>query len=290
MKTSIKPVFRICRISHLISRGHLLLVVTIFLGLAAIFQQAAATGTPFAKEYRVEMVFFTYDNPENLAEEQWPQTVTPPDRQGDLNLFGGASAPGYRPLPSSSFRLNDAVRRLEANGRYTVIGHIAWIQPGVGIDQARPIYIDLGKNYAPLYPQQADSREQLSQLSGTVKVVLGRYLHVYTHLILRVPVIPADNDVTSKNKSLHGASMKQSAGTDSNALPRHASLQWRLDLPVLRGTALPSAASRLLAIPIDEQRRTRSKVLNYIDHPMLGILFEIWPVKADGSSSTSSYH
>ncbi len=281
MKASIKPVFQIWRMSRLISLGFPLFLLTIFFGLAVIFQQAAATGTPLAKEYQVEMVFFTYDNPKNMAEEQWPQSVTPPDRQGTLNLFGGASAPGYRPLPSSSFRLNDAVRRLEANSRYTVIGHIAWIQPGLGIRQSKPIYIDLGKNYALLYPRQADTGQQLSQLSGTIEVVLGRYLHVYTHLILRIPVVPAATNVTSANKSLQGAAMKQNAGTDSNGPARHTPLQWRLDLPVLRGAALPSAASRLLAIPIDEQQRTRSKILNYIDHPMLGILFEIWPVKAD---------
>ncbi|APZ43193.1 CsiV family protein [Acidihalobacter ferrooxydans] len=262
----------------------LLIITLACAGVWLPLSQASAetTQTKPQNSYRVEMVFFTFNSPDNFDQENWQQGLPSPDPAHALNLFGGQSAPGFRALPATAYQLDAAAQRLQASGRYTVIGHIAWVQPGLSIGHAVPIEINMGANYAPLYPSLTQPRftmrngqtveipaqQQLYQLAGTVKIVLSRYLHLYTDLVLRVPTEPA--------------ALPAPAGTQTmppGALPIDAP-QLVEDVPVIQDPqhARPAAGGTLTDVHIVEHRRTRSRVLNYVDQPMLGILFEIWPI------------
>ena len=83
--------------------------------------------------------------------------------------------------------------------------------------------------------------ERLDELEGSVRVVLGRYLHVYTDLVFRKPLTTMAYDETTE-------------------------------------TLVPMQS--LQSIPVREWRRMRSRELHYLDHPVLGMLVKITPVEA----------
>ncbi|MEJ2480466.1 MAG: CsiV family protein [Acidihalobacter sp.] len=271
----------------------------------------ATAGTAAAQaqnRYRVEMVFFTFNSPANFTQEQWRQGLPQPDLAHALDLFGGHTAPGFKVLPPSAYELDSAAKRLQASGRYTVIGHVAWEQPGLDIKQAVPVVITGGADYGPLYPQLMQPRfimragqavevpapQHLYQLYGTVKIVLSRYLHLYTDLVLRVPTkpqeipAPATSTQTDQTSPVAGSQPDQNPTLASNATSApgpatgNPAMQTKLveDVPVIANpqNAQPAPGGTLTEVHIIEHRRTRSKQLNYVDHPMLGILFEIWPI------------
>ena len=301
---------------------HLLVIALIALGTAWPLTRAvaadtaatpngnAATAAQDQNRYRVEMVFFTFNSSDNFNQEEWRQGLPQPDLAHALDLFGGQSSPGFKVLPPSAYELDAAAKRLQASGRYTVIGHVAWEQPGLDIKQAIPVVITGGADYGPLYPQLMQPRfimragqaveipapQHLYQLYGTVKVVLSRYLHLYTDLVLRVPTQPQDIPVQTQAGQAGltaPAAPGQTSPTDQNAplasnttaanpagQPVNVQTRQVEDVPVIADPqhAQPAPGGTLTEVHIIEHRRTRSRQLNYVDHPMLGILFEIWPI------------
>lgn len=246
---------------------HTMLYFLIGLGFLAI-NPAMADQSPVKNRYRIEVIVFANNDPNNFAEEEWPQSLPSPDMNKALALFKGQQAPGFTVLPRKDYALNDEARRLESSRRYTVLAHLAWEQPGLSINQAIPVSFVAGRDYAPLYPALTSPRyvsqngqtveipapNHLYRLSGTIKVVLSHYLHVYTNLLLNVP-------------------------TDPNAGGDGAKTTLIEDTEVINNPAAqPPPEGTLTQVHMIQQRRTRSRELNYMDHPLLGLLFEIWPI------------
>jgi len=84
---------------------------------------------------------------------------------------------------------------MASSGRYTVLRHFAWRQPGLDEDSAVPIRIALGQEntvYLPKdlsgfehfipassNPSTSNNREATTfTVNGTIKVRLGRFLHM----------------------------------------------------------------------------------------------------------------
>ena len=249
---------------HLIRQTAIILLVC--LGSLAISGTSAAKA-PVQNSYRVEMIVFANNDPNNFTQEEWPQKLPAPDVSKAVALFDGQQATGFSALPPKDYALDAEANRLQASGRYTVLAHVAWEQPGLSISQAIPVAITAGRDYASDYPALTTTRymtekgqaiaipapQHLYRLSGTIKVVLGRYLHVYTDLLLNVPSQPF---------------------IGKGGLTRQVEDTAVIDNP----SALPAPGGTLTAVHMIQQRRTRSRVLNYMDHPLLGILFEIWPI------------
>lgn len=221
----------------------------------------------FAKDYIVEMIFFA-DRDETASNSMHasPRLVIP-DLQNAILLDDDAIFHEFIPYPPEELTLVKQATALAKSGRYRVLHHIAWLQPGFTEKDALAVRIHAGKNYSGEFRQsslfQADSSEPksfvdqplnelddsvkvqplvdqpLNELDGTVKVVLGRYLHVYTDLVYRQP-----------------------ASVDS--------------------TPDASGHSPILAdFAVKTHRKMRSKELHYLDHPLLGILVEIRPVELE---------
>ena len=72
--------------------------------------------------------------------------------------------------------LNKYAKKLKANKRYNVLVHKAWRQTGFADDAAIDIPIDSRKT---------SGRE--NNVHGSIKIVLGRYLHIYTDMIYQQP-------------------------------------------------------------------------------------------------------
>jgi len=200
--------------------------------------------TAFAKDYIVEMVFFANAQGASANDVHISTLPVIPNLQGAIFLDDNAVSRGFIPYPQEALTLTNTAAALNKSGRYRVLKHIAWLQPGLAKEEAIAIRIHAGKNYRNEFKErsyaQADfsdrklsANQPVNELDGTIKVVLGRYLHVYTDLAYR-----------------------RTYTVSANALGR----------------------DRVLAdFPIKTHRKMRSKQLHYIDHPLLGILVEIRP-------------
>jgi len=202
----------------------------------------------FSKDYIVEMVFFTDTKGISSNYVHASTQLVIPDLDGAILLGNDATSSGFIPYPQETFRLKNKAAALSKSGRYKVLEHIAWLQPGLAKEEAIPVRIHAGKNYRNEFKErsfaQADfndrklsANQPVNELDGTIKVVLGRYLHVYTDLVYRRP-------------------FNLSANSTENPLGRDRVL---------------------VDFAVKTHRKMRSKTLHYIDHPFLGILVEIRP-------------
>jgi len=198
----------------------------------------------------VEMIFFANTNTDTESVHVSTQAVVP-NLVGSISLNQDAQPNGFVQLPSDTFSLSGKANALNKSGKYRVLKHMAWLQPGLAKEDAIPVRIHAGIDYKDEFKERSfteadfDDRRlpenhQVNELDGTVNVVLGRYLHLYTDLVYRKTFSISSGDALGRN--------------------------------------------RILAdFPIKSHRKMRSSTLHYIDHPYLGILIEIRPA---GESNT----
>lgn len=193
---------------------------------------------------------------------------------------------GYEILDSDSFRMLDLVTRLIDSPRYELLLHTGWRQPGLERELAMPVWIKGGRIYGNEYtsidskielidnrPADATSGERvfefdeqtlesrelqlqeqqtmpqhngLYELEGKITIVLSRYLHTYTDLVLRRPRLSADPVMNNAASEAYLAANR----ADTLILNNHH---------------------------MREHRRMRSKNLHYIDSPEFGMLVLITP-------------
>lgn len=207
--------------------------------------------------YRVEMVFFAQTDEKAFFSEHWPL---------DEGLAGKAAQEekkmkAFELLDKGTLTLTEAASRLDKSPRYNVLSHIAWEQPGLAEEKAVSMPINGGTDFREEYPGRMESRWEadeagqmieipgpasLNELDGSVKLVLGRYLHLYTDLVYRKPVIVEQLDEETQE-----------------VLERRT----------------------LFDIPVQSHRKMRSRELHYLDHPMIGILIEVTPVETEEKPS-----
>lgn len=233
------------------SMKHTLKIISLFL-----------LGTPLVyagPDYKVEMIIFAQTNDQAFFSEHWPLQD---GLKGSTSINEAKEQTGdFKLLANTEFTLGQAEKLLSSSPRYEILSHIAWQQPGLAEDKAMDMAISGGKDYRDTYPERMESRWEvndqgdivevpgprtLNELDGSVKLVLGRYLHIYTDLIFRKPVIVE-----------------------------------RLD----EETQELTETRTLFDIPIQSHRRMRSRELHYIDHPMAGILIEVTPLETEKEPS-----
>ena len=231
-----------------------------------------------ARWYRVEIVIFENRDLSDARAELWPADPGQPD----MALVQSLNNPpaGMSVTYTNQLELGGAKQQLARSGRYDPIMHFAWTQQGLDQRHSIPLRIQGGVVYPalpkPSLPEASPMRPQtpvvvgtnpvgatsfaippsepvipkvLHQLDGTLTLVLGRYLHLYTDLI--------DRRLLSAN-----------ALTFSDGVPPTYD----------NGQALVSFRVR-------QHRKMRSKELHYIDHPVLGILVKVLPIETDAPAS-----
>lgn len=165
--------------------------------------------TAQAKDYAIEIILFAnktglYDTAEQFSINQ----VIPAPSNGialanvDLDV-PEEELPPWRPLNADEFILKDVANRLVQSGRYRILEHVAWRQPIVDKINSQPILIRAGRDFSGLFPERAyrpvefsdtlTEQEQqnltteVRELDGTINIVIGRYIHLYTDLVYRLP-------------------------------------------------------------------------------------------------------
>jgi hypothetical protein len=200
-----------------------------------------------------------------------------------LNATKAAVKAGFSTLGDDELQLLPQVQQIDESGRYDLLLHTAWRQPGLEEAQSIPVVIRTGKVYPSSYssidqfrdlenastvdaaaakPTEENpdslssdsmSRRGLHELEGLITISLSRYLHTNVQLVLRKP---------ASNIEL----LEQTASDDT--------------LADLEGGIL-------LNHLLDEKRRMRSRKLHYLDHPQFGMLVLITPYEEKEAESVS---
>jgi len=252
-------------------------------------------------EYRVEMLVFS--TPGGASAEVWEATPTLayPGRtrtlldaddpaaaalQGEPDagpLTAGTAAPdlGSPPpfitLPTSALEFRAAATRMEHDGRYRKLFHKAWIQPIPSRGAAIPIVLDRSGDGGP-WPA----------LQGTVTLYISRYIYVETNLWLntngeylhsawRMPPPPLGPPTTAPAYEDALTDAVPPAAQPVAAQPVSVPPE---PAPTATGPTYPYAHAVLL----HQTRRMRSGEVNYIDHPLLGVIIKVTPVKRESDA------
>jgi hypothetical protein len=251
----------------------------LLLTLAALSASATALAEPVGTpEYVVEIVIFEHTDPAATRAELWPQVDPLVGHEGAVELRG-APQDGFAALGGEALQLKDLVERLREASAYRVLLHRAWRQPGLPEDASRPVLIRAGENLGARHPElmlpsyvfdetgnlvEIPAPTRLDELTGTVRVALGRFLHVYSDLVLRRIEPLWDTPTPAPSPAVGG---------DTPATDRPAT------------GAAPLV--RLQEIPVQEYRRMRSRELHHLDHPLLGMLVQITPLPPPGKAEAA---
>jgi hypothetical protein len=213
----------------------------LILCLSSAFSNAQNEG----RWYQVEVLIFKRNPLQVNTDEIW---------RNDLDL---SYPPTTRDIPNKLSKDNHELGghdyTLRRNEGFTVLFHEAWRQQMWEKEKSPSLLVRGGQRFG-------DRRE----LEGTIRIHIGRYLHVSTDLWL------SEFDYTSNTQS-----------------PSSTSEATRLKLPPLPNQNNAQAYQYLFdegpklsrIVPLREKRRMRSKETHYIDHPVMGMLVRMLPVK-----------
>ena len=195
--------------------------------------------------YNIEVVIFEDSHGRYLNSEQWP-IIHHPEDEFALDSVSKKSK-NKRKQPNSdnmmeltrhtSDALGKHVAKLNESERYNVLLHKSWQQAGLKNTDAISIQVDT----SGAKKTGSQSQKLESSLQGTLKLILGRYLHIHTDLLYK----------------RFNSDMQKVSATDGKIFSE---------------------------FKIKSQRRMRSKELHYIDHPLLGMLVLVTPIKETESS------
>ena len=211
------------------------------------------------KEYDVEIIIFEDAHARYLTSQSWNQNANTTeqltDSAGPAKVTKNRDKLSISEIKTSSFKpvkpviLRKQYNGINASSEYKILFYGAWRQAGLEKSKAFEINLSELKN--------SHRVRSKNTLTGNFKVVLARYLHFYSQLEYqrqsdqqKTNEISADgtSDITAENIT-PGVNQTDVLTVDNNIYP------------------------------MQSHRRMRSKELHYIDHPLVGMLIQINPVK-----------
>lgn len=207
-------------------------------------------------EYDVDVIIFEDANARYINSEDWAldAIVTEPETDKPAKNHNKLTVSEINAATYKDIKpkiLNTEYKRINNSKEYNVLFYGSWRQTGLEEKKAFVINIEELKNRHKTSSKNA--------IKGNFKLVLARYLHIYGEMEYQ-----RNLDSTSTEK----------------AIVNNESTEQALENNTLENTPYP----------IKIHRRMRSKELHYIDHPLVGILIKINPVKvsAEETAETSA--
>lgn len=196
--------------------------------------------------YQVEIIVFSQLSQQTVDSEHWPQRALQQPNPAYLNL--DQDSDGYNVSAPDQLFLTNQYNKISNKQQYTVLMHKGWVIPRATLNNGILLHLFGGKRYDNSVDTQSSidgsasySTTALSELDGTVRIKLNRYFNLSFNLML--------NEPNSLIKSLS-------------------------DNDYFASNTAPYISFKLM-----QTRRMRSNELNYIDHPLLGVLVKILPHK-----------
>ena len=206
------------------------------------------------KTYKIEMIIFSHITARGLDSEHWPLLPAPSlELDNAYKLQAKLEAPAdtpqdsniYELLPSYDLRFNEAAANLIQAPGYAVLLHVAWEQQITNPRKAKWIHIYGGQGFddaGNVVAEDSDGSVAYDQaahwqVDGMVRVDVKRYLNTRYQLYFAAPMVNIQN----------------LSDTDNFA---------DIDSP-------------LTYFELKQSRRMRSNELNYIGHPLYGVLIDI---------------
>jgi hypothetical protein len=158
-------------------------------------------------EYDIEIVIFEDTSQRYVDSEQWPRLehhllTDKPETSviigNNLNQekTGSEENAVINIASSDTSMLNEYTKTINASSRYNVLVHKAWRQAGLDAEAAINIPVnsnDSSEDNNLLSPTDINTRlnaktgKTSSSITGEIKIILGRYLHIHTDLIYKRP-------------------------------------------------------------------------------------------------------
>jgi hypothetical protein len=220
-----KTLTTICLLFFIVSHAH-----------AEALDGDAATAASDLKEYDVEIIIFEDSHARYIKSETWDQYARSAEQLSAARETNTTNKTDFKSIKPAILR--QQYKRINASPEYNVLFYGAWRQPGLDKSKAFAININDLKS--------SHKNKSGNTLTGTFKLVLARYLHIYNHLNYQRKITATTGNNTSG---------KQSEVINNNLTPNNG------------------------LYPLNSHLRMRSKELHYIDHPLVGMLIQINPVK-----------
>lgn len=222
------------------------------------------------QRYQIELIIFSHMNANGVNSEQWPIIKSPDldfsQAQSLSALLQNATAsptntPNYQILSNFNFNLNNIGNKLIQTPGYNVVMHIAWDQP-IDTPANQWVHIFGGTGYddqGNVMAQDMDGSADYTQathwqVDGLIKINTQRFINTTYNLLFATPTGSIQDLSTTNNFS-------------------------GIDAP-------------LTYFRLDQSRRMRSNELNYIGHPLYGVLINITKapdfVSPDASTQSSA--
>ena len=197
--------------------------------------------------YQIEMVVFSRLSPSTLASEKWPSInpaalkINPADPSQYQQYL---KAINWKLQSPSHYFMNPLIKTLKQSN-YNILMHMAWQQQVGPTRYSQPIQLYGGKAYSLSAEVQNVTTDETTpfeqypqwQINGNLKISVNRYFNLHFNLIFAEPLTTIQT-------------------IDSNGY-------------------FDSVHSPFVYFHLNQNRRTRSNELNYIDFPLYGVMFEI---------------
>lgn len=213
---------------------------------------------PEQKSYQVNLIIFSQISPDSLKSEHFPNRLKTPNLKNTLDILNPTTTSSdYKLLPGDQLGLQDELKKLSNDSNKKVLLKMAWTQPMSTTSKAQWIQLYGGQAYdssgQPItvgetlpdemtgsLPPGSMQKPAYWELNGKIKVSFQNFYRVYAQLYLTEP-----------ESIISGTSDQKTIG-DFQPIP----------LRTFIATA---------------NRHTRLNQLNYIDHPLFGMLVKITP-------------
>lgn len=197
-----------------------------------------------ANEYQIELLLFSHITPAGIQAEHWPAEIGSMPKKTialkPLSLSGLANYPTQTYLPKSAWNLTHEANLIQKKWNGTILYHQAWRMSQ--LELRKPLSFLIQNNALPVSNDQSSEEPSTNtKFFGSLTIQLVHYFNTTLQLTLIEP----------------------SKHIKSNLTPE----------------ANPCWHEHKCYFNFNVESRTRSQVLNYLDHPLYGALIEITPVK-----------
>ena len=256
-------------------------ISSLLLGATLLWcNSSQAAGAEEPRWYDVEVIIFSQNSQQYRDSEMWPVDYDLPQMETTQELLpapanpapGKATAPvPFSRLDEQSLRLTAQAERINTAPDMELLLHLGWRQPGLAEDKAIAVRVDDGMQEPKEKPAATGQQQQLAvsgagegylpagdaphRMEGTLKLVLSRYLHIYTDLIYREPL---SDTAISAETPLGGGTEPDLFSLAENSF----------SVPL---------QPRYQVYHLQQSRRMRSRELHYLDHPLFGMAILVTP-------------